>query len=82
MHVSGFDEPCNAPPDWHCSFHTINQPQLSLRLKYFIRLVGIGIAYCGEAGDHRAELGENAEYGETKVQQDTKFEKLEKLFIA
>jgi hypothetical protein len=48
MHVSGFDEPCNAPPHWHCSFHTFNWPQLSFRLKYFIRLVQIGIAYYAE----------------------------------
>ena len=55
MHVSGFDEPCDSPPDRHCSFHTFNRPQLSLRLKYFIHLVGIGIAYCAEAERKKAE---------------------------
>jgi len=63
VHISGFDEPCNAPPHWHCRFHTFNQPQLSFRLKYFIPLVRIGIAYCAEAGGKKAELGENAKPG-------------------
>ena len=57
MHVSGFDEPCNTPPHWRCHFHTFNRPQLGFRLKYFIRLVRIGIAYCAEAGGKKAELG-------------------------
>jgi hypothetical protein len=56
-HVSSFDEPCNTPPHWHCRFHTFNLPQLGFRLKYFIRLARIGIAYCAEAGGKKAEFG-------------------------
>jgi len=33
-------------------------------LKYFIRLVRIGIAYCAEAGGKKAGLGKKCEYEE------------------
>ena len=49
MDVSFLKEPRNALPHRHCSFHTINRPQSGPRLKYFMRLGAIGIAYCGIA---------------------------------
>jgi hypothetical protein len=57
--------PRNKPPHWHGRFHTFNRPQLSFRLKYFIRLVRIGIAYCAEAWSKKQISEKNAEYEET-----------------
>ena len=79
MHVSAFDEPCNTPPHWHCRFHTFNRPQLGFRLKYFIRLARIGIAYCSEAGGKKAELGKKMR--NTKKQSGSQAERSQ-LFIS
>lgn len=48
MDVSFLKEPRNALAYRHCSFHMINRPQLGRRLKYFMRLVAIGVAYRGK----------------------------------
>jgi len=50
--VSVLDEPCNALPYRHCSFHVLNRPQSGRRLKYFMHLVAIGFAY----GRDRSEV--------------------------
>ena len=55
MHMPVLNEPCNAPRYWHRSFHTINRPQPGGRLKYFMRLVAIGFAYCGGIDDRRLQ---------------------------
>ena len=50
--VSVLDEPCNALPYRHCSFHVLNRPQSGRQLKYFMHLVAIGFAY----GRDRSEV--------------------------
>jgi hypothetical protein len=45
VHISFLKETRNALSYRHCSFHTINGPQPGCGLKYFMRLVAIGIAY-------------------------------------
>ena len=60
MHVPVLNEPCNAPPHWHCSFHVINRPQSGPELKDFMRLLAIGSAYTGSKKvEVRGESSEN-----------------------
>jgi hypothetical protein len=64
--VAFLKEPCNAPPYRHRSFHIINRPQLGRRLKYFMRLVAIGFAYCAnrsEVTDLSYSSGPENNYG-------------------
>jgi hypothetical protein len=48
VHMSFLKETRKALSYRHCSFHIINGPQPGCGLKYFMRLVAIGIAYGGE----------------------------------
>ena len=59
-------------------FIPFNRPQLGFRLKYFIRLARIGIAYCAEAGGRKAEFGKKMR--NTKKQSKSQAERSQ-LFI-
>jgi len=60
-------------------FIPFNRPQLGFRLKYFIRLARIGIAYCAEAGGRKAEFGKKMR--NTKKQSKSQAERSQ-LFIS
>ena len=58
VHVSFLKETRKALSYRHCSFHIINGPQPGCGLKYFMRLVAIGIGYGREKHALQEGVGE------------------------